>query len=261
MKRFAKPAAALFVITALIAVGSLMPQPGNAANTTTPQPVVVSNGAGQPVPISGTVSGSVGASQAGSWNVGINNTPTVNVGNFPSTQAVSGAVSISGVPGVNVTNPGNAPVLIRSVDDGARNAIALDGQVNMADGQDTWIIYLQWNGQDFSLPAGKRLEIEDISFTGGLPSGQRVEYCDIEPNTQIDQLSWRTHPVFIQPTNYITDSLGAQTDVFAVNAQLRAFHDAHNGIGAKIQMRCQRNANTGSAQVNATVFGYLVDSN
>jgi len=46
-----------------------------AAPTTQPQPVVVTNTASQPVP----VTGSVAAAQSGSWTVGISGTPTVNV--------------------------------------------------------------------------------------------------------------------------------------------------------------------------------------
>ena len=50
-----------------------------------------------PLPITGTatVSGTVGATQSGAWNVGISGTPTVNVGAMP-------AVSINGTPTVNV---------------------------------------------------------------------------------------------------------------------------------------------------------------
>ena len=151
MKHLAKPAAALVVIAALIAVGSLMPQPGNAANGMTPQPVLVTNGAAQPVPIAGTVSGSVGASQAGSWSVGINNTPTVNVASMPP---LSGTVNIA-----------NTPLPTSNTDD-ARQPFQRQFFLSIPDGsfaaQDTSIV----------IPTGKRLVIEQISAYMSVPVGQ-----------------------------------------------------------------------------------------
>ena len=116
MSRFAKPAAALFVITALIAVGSLMPQPGNAANTAGPQPVLVTNSTTSPVPVNGTVTGSVAASQAGSWNVGISGTPTVTIASGAGVPVI-GNVGITSMP--NVTLAPNAGVTVSNTQDNA----------------------------------------------------------------------------------------------------------------------------------------------
>jgi hypothetical protein len=56
------------------------------------------------IPITGstTVSGTVAATQSGSWSVGLSGTPSVNVAN--SSIPVTGTVGLSGTPSVNVAN-------------------------------------------------------------------------------------------------------------------------------------------------------------
>lgn len=75
------------LIAAVLAVlgiaGSAMQKAQPAASTPAPVSIPVSISAPLPVPISGTVS----AQQSGTWNVGINGTPTVNVAN-PATAPV-----------------------------------------------------------------------------------------------------------------------------------------------------------------------------
>jgi hypothetical protein len=62
---------------------------------------------------------------AGGLNVNVVNTPlpvqgTVNVGNFPASSTVSGSVSITGTPNVNVVNAPSNPVSVRDVDNPAQ---------------------------------------------------------------------------------------------------------------------------------------------
>ena len=63
---------------------------------------------------------------AESKEVTVINTPlpvqgTVNVGNFPAVNAVTGSVSITGTPNVSVVNAPSSPVPVRNADDPDRN--------------------------------------------------------------------------------------------------------------------------------------------
>jgi hypothetical protein len=103
-------------------------------------------------------------------NVHVVNTPlpvqgTVNVGNFPASSTVSGSVSITGTPDVKVTNTASAPVLTRDVDNPAlqpfQNVRVISTPAGLLGGDET-----------FTVPAGKRLVIEFVSFQGSWPAGQ-----------------------------------------------------------------------------------------
>lgn len=85
MKRFAR---ALVVVLGLAVIGSvvsLVPQRKAAAQSGP----TVTIGSPLPLPVTGnvdaTVNGTVAAQQSGNWNIGLTGTPTVSVGNFPST--------------------------------------------------------------------------------------------------------------------------------------------------------------------------------
>jgi hypothetical protein len=79
-----------------------------------------------PLPVTGsvnaTVTGTVGAQQSGLWNVGINGVPSVNASISNASVPVSGTVSVSSLPSVNlggsvtVGNTSANPVLTRAVD-------------------------------------------------------------------------------------------------------------------------------------------------
>jgi hypothetical protein len=66
-----------------LVVGVFNSPVASGQQTPSPQPVVVTNGTASPVPVGGTV----------------------NVGNLPATQPVSGTVAISGVPTVSLQGP------------------------------------------------------------------------------------------------------------------------------------------------------------
>lgn len=72
---------------------------GGAMDVVVTNEVEVKNDAGNPL----TVSGTVAATQSGVWSVGrtwnlVNTLDSVNIGNFPATQAVSGTVAVSNFP-------------------------------------------------------------------------------------------------------------------------------------------------------------------
>src|SRR5439155_26086314 len=119
----------------------------STAPTTQTQNVKVVNTSSEPVPVQGTatVNGTVQAAQSGGWNVGINGTPNVNVANTAAVNAQQSGtweVGITGTPNINVANMptvafdpasntvkvGNDianPVLVRDIDNPARNAVRL----------------------------------------------------------------------------------------------------------------------------------------
>jgi hypothetical protein len=86
---------------------------GGTLGVSSSNPVVyVGNAPSSPVPVSlqgtGTISGDVNAAQNGTWTVGITGTPTVNVGNFPSSASVkiAPATEIFGTGLINLNDSG-----------------------------------------------------------------------------------------------------------------------------------------------------------
>lgn len=80
----------------------------------TPQPVTVGN-----FPTTQTVSGTVSAAQSGTWTVSVSNFPStqpisgsVSVSNFPATQTIAGSVSVSNFP---ATQPVSGTVAVSSL--------------------------------------------------------------------------------------------------------------------------------------------------
>ncbi|HKD84384.1 MAG TPA: hypothetical protein VKB58_06520 [Terriglobales bacterium] len=125
------------------------------------QPVLVTNGSGQPVPTvaQGTtnVSGSVSLSSGS----------TVNVGNFPSTQNVSGNVNVANFPATqNVGNTSTTPLFIDN-DHAARVPYEqwCQGAIDVNDG----------SGQCSPLQTDDRaMVIDDITAEVSIPSGSQV---------------------------------------------------------------------------------------
>jgi hypothetical protein len=100
MKRFKNHLITAAVLSVLAVVGTIMnshqaeaqgPPGGMSVNIVNPSPV--------PVTGSTTVSGTVAATQSGSWNVGITGTPKVNVTNSATAPVLS----------LNVNDPGRTP--------------------------------------------------------------------------------------------------------------------------------------------------------
>lgn len=73
--------------------------------------------ANTPLPVSlagtGSITGTVAATQSGTWNVGLTGTPAVSVSNFPAIQPVS------------FSNTSTTPLFVRDVDNSARTALQL----------------------------------------------------------------------------------------------------------------------------------------
>jgi len=94
----------VLAVLAVLAVIGLHMNSRDAIAATAPgtAPVTVQNTSANPVPVTGTasVSGSVAATQSGSWSVGITGTPTVNIAN-----GATSPVLVSPMDG-----PGHTPV-------------------------------------------------------------------------------------------------------------------------------------------------------
>jgi hypothetical protein len=148
------------------------------------QPVLVTNGSGQPVPTvaQGTtnVSGSVSLASGSTVNVG--NTPSVNVANTPN-------VNVSNTPNVNVTNTptvslaGGASVGVTNPLDGQGNPTPLAISEAVQPYED--FCFMGFNGAGYgqcsfqALPAGKRLVIQEFDALGFLQSGSKPIYITV----------------------------------------------------------------------------------
>src|SRR5258708_66895 len=130
MSRFKNRLILTAVFAALAVAGMIMNSHPVSAQQGPPGGLAVKIVGPLPVPTTGssTVSGTVGATQSGQWNVGITGTPNVAVPggvgiNGTPNVAVPGGVSINGTPtvnlagtpGVNITNPVNNPVPVQDV--------------------------------------------------------------------------------------------------------------------------------------------------
>jgi len=93
----------------------------------------------------------VSAQQSGSWNVGINGTPTVTVSNFPATNNV-GIDPAANTVKIDATNP----LPVRDVDNPARHPFAASCTINNNGGFPCTLTMV---------PPGKRLVIEMFQLT------------------------------------------------------------------------------------------------
>ncbi len=212
---------------------------GNSAPTPSTQNVKVVNTPSEPVPIQGTatVSGTVQAAQAGTWNVGITGTPVVGLdaaNNTVKFDSVNNTVKIDAA----------TPVLVRDVDNPPRRY--QDFRIlDMADGQAS-------NGIFFSpVPNGKRLVIEFISVVGHTQPGQTLQLAEIYVQTFY---SGNSLPYDVQVNGRGQDPF-SHLDLFAGSKQVRLSADG----GTQPQLFAQRSDSTGQARVEMTVSGYLVN--
>jgi len=160
------------VITLIVVTTVLVPHigygsSGNTAPTPSTQNVKVVNTTSEAVPIQGTVQ----AAQNGTWNVGINGTPAVGLDQGNNTvkfDAVNNTVKIDAA----------APVLMRDIDNPARNALRLIAGGSFIDQGSSSGAFSTAQFQDFTVPNGKRFIIENVSISGLVNSDQTV-ICEL----------------------------------------------------------------------------------
>jgi hypothetical protein len=118
-------------------------------------PVVVTNTAATPVPVSGNVNAAV----TGSVNANVTNTVPVQVN---GTANVSGAVSITGTPSVNPSNTSLAPLFLRDVDNPANEPF--EWEDSSSDPVSGFTVFLDVPSTTADGRTVKRLVIEEVSI-------------------------------------------------------------------------------------------------
>ena len=138
------------------------------------------------------------------------NTPLpVNVGNFPSTQAVSGTVNFGNFPSsLGVSNVSGAPLYVRDVDNAAHHPFAA--------GLSTGLTCTVAPGSgvcnaSFSVPSGEELVIETVSIDAFLSPGvqshwhhrgdHRRHRHGLHASTQLCGHHFRIRPMDRHPTD------------------------------------------------------------
>ncbi len=153
------------------------------------------------------------AATAANFNVTVTNTPlpvkgTVNVGNFPATQPISGSVSITGTPSVNVGNTPSNPVPTLDASKVSTNIVEIVANASSTMAASAFF----FQGPDgnvtpfTTLPADKALVITSVEILalhgtaplvnvafgpmqlGGIPSPRTW----VVPGTQTTSFSWPT---------------------------------------------------------------------
>jgi hypothetical protein len=172
------------------------------------------------------VAGTVSAQQSGAWTVGISGTHSVNLNNVSLAQT-------GGLPNV---------LLVRAVDDPARQPFQQQPILDFADGAFAGA----YNGQPFSVPAGKRLVLEYIGATVSVPTGNRFSF-------QISTLFNNTL------TGHNIMSTGAMTisgsDQVSINQTLHIYADGPSSVF----LGGTRTYATGVLHVPVLLSGHLVD--
>ena len=138
---------------------------------------------------------------------------------------------------VNVVNTAQ----VRDADNPARqpyqNGFFLVG-VNAI--QDSWLLA--------TVPAGKRLVIENVAVSGVTPTGQRMF---VSLSTGVNNLALR-HPLLVSAQGTNEDGEAE----FVISQQVRLYADP----GTAVTLHLKRSSTTGLAAITfATISGYLVD--
>jgi|SRR5215831_4320664 len=229
-------------VLALAAAGILISAGQNAAQAQGGSGPTVTIGSPLPLPINGTV----GATQSGTWNVGITGIPSVNVGTPTVNLGAGNTVGINGT--VQVGSSASSPVLVRDLDAAARHAfqasttLTLSGSTTIQEATIT------------SVPTGKRLVIESIIVQALGQPGQKflpsiVISSPPSPPTDASRLRL---PVSQQGTFN-------GEDVFVANLPTRLYVNGGTDVTGAVLL----SAPTGSPSVIVTcsidISGYLVD--
>jgi hypothetical protein len=99
-----------------------------------------------------------------------------------------------------------------------------------------------------TVPEGKRLVIEFISFSSEVPTGQRVVFFSLSTNIGTGNVNF-TLPVNTQPAAADGDP------IFRTAQSLRIYADG----GTTVKASFGRSASTGNAACNIYISGYLID--
>ncbi len=213
------------VVLLALAVVSVAVSPQPTTGAAAKGDVRVVNTLAEPVPTAaqGTtqVMGTVGASQVGTWTVGIAGTPTV-------------ALAAGG------------PLDTRDADRSARQPFHVRGIFSMGAGEPDQAVTV------FSVPAGKRLVVEHVSAFLGVPDGQKVLFgiaTRLGGMLEIHSLVAQEQGVFPQVLG-----LGAKA-TFVASQPSRFYADSSTEVIVSVA----RTSTTGTAAGSMVVSGHFVD--
>ena len=168
---------------------------------------------------------------------------SVIVDNLPSAPVpVAGSVS--------VTNSGNLPLSVRDVDKNSRQSfshlISLGFLPGTLDASPNPVPVFG----SYTVPAGKRLVIEDASAVVHVPVGQKAHIYMrlIAPNGDPFLVRYRQ----LRLTFQMSDS---PTDIFVAGEPVRIYLEA----GARVEALGRRTGVGGSGFVELVIYGHLVD--
>ena len=252
MYKFKKSLIALIGLASLMTVGTVvMPHTGYGSSGT-----AASNApAAQTQNVNVVNTPTVKSQQDGVWNVGlvsgsnvgISGTPSVNVANTP-TVGIDPASN-----GVQVGNDSAHPVLVRDLDNPARQPFEASVGVNITDG----LTFGNGALDSSAVPAGKRLVIEHISALTSLPSGQKVE------DIQVLGLRLQEGGGASAFQTWLGADLKATTgglDRFITSQPVRLYIDSGATRGfSPVQVAVDRDGVAGFGQCIMNISGYLVD--
>jgi hypothetical protein len=230
-----RPVLALLLIGAFVAGTTLGPTVVSAASTAI-QNVLVTNTAANPVPVAGTVNvGNLPATQPVSGSVGITGTPTVNVGNIPEVRLTGTFNHV--IPDKDPRDP--LPVYDPATRKEHPFSIRVTSQI--VDGSPY--------GSDrcYTAPANKRFVIEHVSAQAYVPTGQSLSTVDLMTE-QSDFL------VVLMEHGGRDGNVGTH-DVWNGNEVARLFVEP----GDWLDCRATREATTLDAQFSFQLTGQLVD--
>ena len=237
-----------FAVLAAVVSSSL----SNNTKATQTAPVLVTNsGAAQAIPMAAqgttTVAGTVSAAQSGAWDVGIAGMPTVNLASgstvgisvTPTVSLASGsAIALNG--SVTVGNPVTSPVLVRDLDEPARNSFVAGLSCSMVDGNSIC------QGGKVFVPALKEFVAETVTAVVQVPTGDPV-LVSISINGDVTR--------YYLPLKLATTNNGS--DIYTVESPaIRFYVDAGSSI--EVDMNTL-STSTGMRSVSATIAGHTVD--
>jgi hypothetical protein len=195
--------------------------------------VLVTNTAAQPVPV---------ALAAGSA-VSVNNLPatqavsgTVTVGNLPKTQDVSGTVNVA----TSAANP------ISVVDETAAQSVGLRCGASITNGNGDVFATATQDGTPFSVPAGQRLVIEEVSGDIFLPLNQVPTLVQIDPRSG----GFAQHYLILTATPQGAD---VANSYFTVSEFAREYANP----GTTVECQFFRNDTSGDGRGEFWITGYL----
>jgi hypothetical protein len=170
----------------------------------------------------------VGAQQSGTWNVGINGTPTVGLDVGNNTVKIDTA----------------SPLPVRDADEPARTAFQAMGSGDFDFGSNQTTIDLT------TVPAGKRLVIQYVSATMRLPNGHK--FTEVSLFTAFDGNGGVS--LFLVPSLTASD---ANSDYFAASQPVFKYAGAGTLVTARL-FRDSAGVGVSGAGIVA-ISGYLID--